>query len=204
MLVVDHGLCDPNPMPFRFRSSPFLTSSNPLPRGAFVLFRFFRAPAPNHPIHPIHPIRPNPIIPLPIHICNPFVYLHLWSTSSRSNSSHFSLPFPRLYHLFNTNTDRNTTPIFVTLPSSTTMKCFFLLHTLLAASLVGAQSVADLPSCSVCLPNPNTDAIEALTCTCSCHVLLLLLQQPVVQIQTIFASAQRRMLLPSSLLWRHA
>ncbi|KAF6230615.1 hypothetical protein HO173_011152 [Letharia columbiana] len=29
------------------------------------------------------------------------------------------------------------------------MKCLFLLHTLLAASLVGAQSVADLPSCSL-------------------------------------------------------
>lgn len=79
------------------------------------------------------------------------------------------------------------------------MKCFFLLHTLLATSLVGAQSVADLPSCSVGFPGPENDTKAALTWMCSSHVSLLLLQQPVVATQTISASVQRRMLLPSSL-----
>ena len=78
------------------------------------------------------------------------------------------------------------------------MKCFFLLQTLLAASLVGAQSVADLPSCSVRFPTSDTDVTAALTWTCSFPALLLLLQQPVVPTQTMFASAQPPMLLPSS------
>ena len=87
------------------------------------------------------------------------------------------------------------------LPNSifSTMKSFFLLHVLLAASLVGTQSVADLPSCSVRFPIPDTGATAALTWTCSFPASLLLLQQPVVATQTTFANVHRPMLLPLSL-----
>ena len=79
------------------------------------------------------------------------------------------------------------------------MRCFFLLHTLFAASLVAAQSVTDLPSCSVRFPFPDAYVIAALTWTCSFLVSLLLSQQPIVPTQITFASVQARMLLLSSL-----
>ena len=79
------------------------------------------------------------------------------------------------------------------------MRCFLLLHTLFAASLVGAQSVADLPSCSVRFPFPDPHVTPALTWTCSFLVSLLPLQQPIVPTQITFASVQARMLLLSGL-----